>query len=168
MTVKLVLVIRADLGMRRGKIAVQVAHAAVAAALASRGSQNFAAWLEAGQPKVVVQVASAEQLGDIARQAQVSGVPVQLVHDSGRTPAGLAWAAASGVLSSAAAEPVVNRGDRSHARLNVLRRAGQVGRAFPACRDGRRDFDPAGAWAAASGCNPAATGTGHTRQEDQR
>jgi hypothetical protein len=54
MAVKLVLVVRTDLGMGRGKIAAQVAHAAVAAVLATSGSRDFAAWLGEGQPKVVL------------------------------------------------------------------------------------------------------------------
>ncbi len=85
MAVKLVLVVRTDLGMARGKIAAQVAHAAVAAALASRGSRDFAAWLRDGQPKVVLRVTSAEHLQEIAGQARAAGLPVELIHDAGRT-----------------------------------------------------------------------------------
>src|SRR5262249_58321373 len=73
--VKLALVVRADLGMGRGKIAAQVAHAAVAAVLASSGSRDFAAWLEEGQPKVVLKVASGEQLLAGARRADADGRP---------------------------------------------------------------------------------------------
>jgi peptidyl-tRNA hydrolase, PTH2 family len=85
MAVKLTLVVRADLGMGRGKIAAQVAHAAVAAALASAGSRDFADWLAEGQPKVVLKVTSAEQLLDVAQRARAAGLPAELVRDAGRT-----------------------------------------------------------------------------------
>jgi peptidyl-tRNA hydrolase, PTH2 family len=83
--VKLTLVIRADLGMGRGKIAAQVAHAAVAAALASRGSADFAAWEQEGQPKVVLKVAGEDQLRDVVAAARAAGLPVEVVLDAGRT-----------------------------------------------------------------------------------
>jgi peptidyl-tRNA hydrolase, PTH2 family len=83
--VKLVVVVRTDLGMGRGKIAAQVAHAAVAAALASLGTTDFAAWLAEGQPKVVLKVGTAGQLEDVVRQARASGLPVEVVSDAGRT-----------------------------------------------------------------------------------
>jgi PTH2 family peptidyl-tRNA hydrolase len=85
MDVKLALVVRTDLGMGRGKIAAQVAHAAVAAALAGRGSGDFAAWLRDGQPKVVLRVPSGAQLEEIARQARAAGLPVEVIQDAGRT-----------------------------------------------------------------------------------
>jgi PTH2 family peptidyl-tRNA hydrolase len=85
MAMKLALVVRSDLGMGRGKIAAQVAHAAVAAVLATAGSQDFAAWLAEGQPKVVLKVASAEQLGEVVRGATAAGLPVELIRDAGRT-----------------------------------------------------------------------------------
>lgn len=85
MPVKLVLVVRTDLDMGRGKIAAQAAHAAVAAALASLGRPDFDQWLQDGQPKVVLRAASAEQLDQIARQAQAAGLPVEVIHDAGRT-----------------------------------------------------------------------------------
>jgi peptidyl-tRNA hydrolase, PTH2 family len=82
---KLTLVIRADLGMGRGKIAAQAAHAAVAAALASVGSPAFRAWLRDGQPKVVLKADDEEHLYALAEQAHAAGLPVQVVHDAGRT-----------------------------------------------------------------------------------
>jgi peptidyl-tRNA hydrolase, PTH2 family len=85
MPVKLVLVVRTDLDMGRGKIAAQVAHAAVAATLAAQGGADFAAWLDEGQPKVVLKVASAEQLAGIATQALAAGLPVEVIRDAGRT-----------------------------------------------------------------------------------
>jgi peptidyl-tRNA hydrolase, PTH2 family len=82
---KLALVVRTDLGMGRGKIAAQVAHAAVAAVLASLGEPELDAWLRDGQPKVVLKVATAERLQDVVRQAQAEGLPAELVSDAGRT-----------------------------------------------------------------------------------
>ncbi|HTS95238.1 MAG TPA: peptidyl-tRNA hydrolase Pth2 [Streptosporangiaceae bacterium] len=81
---KLALLVRTDLGMGRGKIAAQAAHAAVAAVLAS-GDADLAAWLGDGQPKVVLKAAGAEHLQDLARQARTAGLPVQVVRDAGRT-----------------------------------------------------------------------------------
>jgi PTH2 family peptidyl-tRNA hydrolase len=82
---KLTMVVRADLGMGRGKIAAQVAHAAVAAVLANLGRDDFAAWLREGQPKVVLKVTSTGQLEDVVRQARAAGLPVEVVSDAGRT-----------------------------------------------------------------------------------
>ena len=85
MAVKLAVVVRSDLGMGRGKIAAQVAHAAVAAVLASLGRDDFAAWLRDGQPKVVLKVTGAGALEDVVRRAGAAGLPVELVNDAGRT-----------------------------------------------------------------------------------
>jgi PTH2 family peptidyl-tRNA hydrolase len=84
-TAKLALVVRTDLGMGRGKIAAQVAHAAVAAALRSLGSADFDGWLRDGQPKVVLKVTTGEQLRDVATRAGAAGLPVELIQDAGRT-----------------------------------------------------------------------------------
>jgi peptidyl-tRNA hydrolase, PTH2 family len=82
---KLTLIVRSDLGMGRGKIAAQASHAAVAAALASVGSRDFRAWLRDGQPKVVLRATSQEHLHAIAEKAHAAGLPVQVIHDAGRT-----------------------------------------------------------------------------------
>jgi len=85
MAVKLAVVVRADLGMGRGKIAAQVAHAAVAAVLARPAHDDLAAWLRDGQPKVVLKVASAGELADVVQRAQAAQLPVEVVSDAGRT-----------------------------------------------------------------------------------
>jgi peptidyl-tRNA hydrolase, PTH2 family len=85
METKLTLVVRSDLGMGRGKIAAQAAHAAVAAALASAGTPDFLAWLRDGQPKVVLRVNGEDELHAVAEQAAAAGLPVQVIHDAGRT-----------------------------------------------------------------------------------
>jgi peptidyl-tRNA hydrolase, PTH2 family len=82
---KLVLVARSDLGMGRGKQAAQVAHAAVAAVLATARSRDFRAWLQEGQPKVVLRAGSEEELLGIAAKAIEAGLHTELVRDAGRT-----------------------------------------------------------------------------------
>jgi PTH2 family peptidyl-tRNA hydrolase len=82
---KLTLIVRSDLGMGRGKIAAQASHAAVAAALASAGSRDFKAWLRDGQPKVVLRATGEGHLYAIADTAHAAGLPVQVIHDAGRT-----------------------------------------------------------------------------------
>jgi len=108
MAVKLALVVRADLGMGRGKIAAQVAHAAVAAVLANRGSRDFAAWLAEGQPKVVLKVTSADELVAVARGALAAGLPVELIRDAGRTQVdpGTVTCGAIGPADSTRMDPV--------------------------------------------------------------
>jgi len=72
MAVRLALVVRTDLGMGRGKIAAQVAHAAVAAVPASPAVPDLAAWLRDGQPKVVLKVAGEAGLQEVVRQARAA------------------------------------------------------------------------------------------------
>jgi len=83
--VKLALVVRTDLGMGRGKIAAQVAHAAVAAVLSNLRSAPFAEWLREGQPKVVLKVGSGADLEQVCTAAGAAGLPVRVVRDAGRT-----------------------------------------------------------------------------------
>ena len=82
---RLTLVVRSDLGMGRGKIAAQAAHAAVAATLAALGTVDFRSWLRDGQPKVVLKAVSQDDLFAIADRAIDAGLPVQVIHDAGRT-----------------------------------------------------------------------------------
>ena len=71
--------------MTAGKAAAQAAHAAVAAALAGQGTPAFSRWLEDGQPKVVLRVATADELDDVVAAARRHGLPVQTIADAGRT-----------------------------------------------------------------------------------
>jgi len=82
---KLALVVRTDLEMGRGKIAAQVAHAAVAAALSGLGGPVCQRWLEEGQPKVVLKVPDEGALDQVISQARAAELPLELVHDAGRT-----------------------------------------------------------------------------------
>jgi PTH2 family peptidyl-tRNA hydrolase len=82
---KLIVVVRVDLGMGRGKIAAQVAHAAVAATLAGLGGADLARWLREGQPKVVLKVPGEAELRAVTDQARQAGLAVEVICDAGRT-----------------------------------------------------------------------------------
>ena len=99
MAAKLAVVVRADLGMGRGKIAAQAAHAAVAAALSSQGTPEFAAWLRDGQVKLVLRADSEADLLDLVTSARSAGLPVEVICDAGRTQV------EPGTLTSAAIGP---------------------------------------------------------------
>ena len=53
--IKLVILVRTDLGMGKGKIAAQVGHASVTASM-NKNSQWINKWLDMGQPKIVLKV----------------------------------------------------------------------------------------------------------------
>ncbi|SVC18293.1 uncharacterized protein METZ01_LOCUS271147, partial [marine metagenome] len=67
MEYKLVVVVRTDLGISKGKMAAQVAHAAVNCALKSKksDSSNFNKWFSEGQKKVVVKGQNESTLQDL-------------------------------------------------------------------------------------------------------
>jgi PTH2 family peptidyl-tRNA hydrolase len=106
--VKLVLVVRTDLAMGRGKIAAQAAHAAVAAALRNLRAPAFVEWLREGQPKVVLKVGGEDEFWAVCDTAEAAGLPVEVIHDAGRTQvaAGTATCCAIGPAPSARLDPV--------------------------------------------------------------
>ena len=88
---KLVLVVRTDLGMGKGKIAAQCSHATLACykhALAhslKSSSSLLRRWEATGQAKIALQVPSEEQLELLHAKAVSLGLCAQVVHDAGRT-----------------------------------------------------------------------------------
>ena len=84
---KQVIVVRTDLGMSPGKLAVQVAHGSLAAAERARQKKQewFKAWLRERQKKVVVKVSSDLQLYQLYDQAKELEVPCELIQDAGLT-----------------------------------------------------------------------------------
>lgn len=84
---KLVIAVRNDLKLSRGKLAVQVAHAAVSCAhrSARKDKQNFKPWFAEGQKKVVVKVADLAALRELQARARVSGLTTSMISDAGHT-----------------------------------------------------------------------------------
>lgn len=86
MGLKQVIIVRADLGMGKGKIAAQVGHACVLGAENVRKSKPewFSKWW-AGQAKIVLKVNSETDLEKIKRDAIEMGLPWAEVTDAGHT-----------------------------------------------------------------------------------
>lgn len=84
---KQVIAIRADLKMSAGKIAAQVAHAAVTAAEDARKKYRvwFEGWLREGQKKVVVKVKSLNELIELRFKAKENSLPWAIIEDAGLT-----------------------------------------------------------------------------------
>ena len=87
MDFKQVIVVRRDLKMGTGKIAAQVAHAAVMGGERVKALEKewFNSWFRAGQAKVVVKVNNIEELMSVKMRAQDMNLPVVQVQDSGLT-----------------------------------------------------------------------------------
>jgi len=87
MEYKQVIAVRGDLKMSPGKMAAQVAHAALSAAEQARRSWRewHSAWMEEGQRKVVVKVSSLEELEGLFERVRRADLPCYLVRDAGFT-----------------------------------------------------------------------------------
>ena len=87
MKYKLVIIVRTDLGLSKGKIAAQVAHAAVNCAMKSKksSSTNFRNWFDEGQKKVVVKGENESTLRKLQQHAREVGLISSLVTDAGLT-----------------------------------------------------------------------------------
>lgn len=81
---KQVIVVNEALNLPPGKMAAQVAHAAVGGLLRAPREQQVG-WLDVGMPKVVLRCESEAALLALADEAQAAGLPTMLVRDAGRT-----------------------------------------------------------------------------------
>jgi peptidyl-tRNA hydrolase, PTH2 family len=81
---KQVIIVDDSLHLPKGKLAAQVAHAALAAFLECDEYER-AAWLQEGMPKVVLRVNSGAALMELYEKALQDGIPAVLIEDAGRT-----------------------------------------------------------------------------------
>ncbi|KAL9620683.1 MAG: hypothetical protein Q9160_004819 [Pyrenula sp. 1 TL-2023] len=100
--VKLMLIVRTDLGMTKGKIAAQAGHATLACYKHLLNHVPSAPllrrWERGGQPKIAVQVKSEEELQTLQAQAMSLGLCARVIHDAGRTQIAAGSATVLGVL----------------------------------------------------------------------
>lgn len=87
MELKQVILVRTDLKMGKGKIAAQVAHASLGAALKAMKIHKewFEKWIESGQAKIVLRVSSESELLEYRNKAVEVNLPTELIIDRGLT-----------------------------------------------------------------------------------
>ena len=78
------IVIRADLKLTKGKVAVQAAHASILS-YERASTRDRERWKEQGQKKVVLKVYSLEELNKLRDAAEGLGLPCAIVEDAGLT-----------------------------------------------------------------------------------
>ena len=84
---KQAIVARTDIGMGKGKLAAQAAHASLSAAEEAMRLKEewYEGWKSSGQKKVVVKVSSEEELQELYRKAKSAKLPAALIQDRGLT-----------------------------------------------------------------------------------
>ncbi len=84
---KLVVLVRTDLDMGKGKIAAQVGHASVECALRAekKDRKAFDSWMDCGQRKVVLKVSGKDEMIRYMKEARSCGLYTVLITDAGRT-----------------------------------------------------------------------------------
>lgn len=80
--IKQVIVVRKDLKLKKGKLAAQVAHAAILAYEKSRYKRE---WKKEGQKKIVVFCKDEKELLLLKKEAEEEKLPIALVIDAGLT-----------------------------------------------------------------------------------
>ncbi|KAH8169017.1 peptidyl-tRNA hydrolase PTH2 domain-containing protein [Sarocladium implicatum] len=90
---KLILVVRTDLGMTKGKIAAQCSHATLAcykslsraASTSPQAANLLRRWESLGQAKIALQVKSQDEILQLQKQARAQGITAEVIQDAGRT-----------------------------------------------------------------------------------
>jgi PTH2 family peptidyl-tRNA hydrolase len=84
---KMVIITRLDLNLSPGKLASQVAHAAVSCALETKEKNNkwFKKWMEEGGKKAVVKVDNINDLYELKNLANKLNLATALISDAGHT-----------------------------------------------------------------------------------
>ncbi|MBP2030999.1 PTH2 family peptidyl-tRNA hydrolase [Methanohalophilus levihalophilus] len=78
------IVIREDLKLSRGKLAVQVAHAAVSS-MRGATDNDVKKWMREGQKKVVLKAPTEKDLFRLKTEAEMQGLSASLIRDAGLT-----------------------------------------------------------------------------------
>src|SRR3989344_2809593 len=84
MELKQVILVRGDLKMPKGKMAIQACHASVEAALRS-DVDKLQSWRKQGMKKVILKVKDKKELIKYNQMAKDSGFTTALITDAGKT-----------------------------------------------------------------------------------
>ena len=109
---KQVILVRTDLKMGRGKLAVQIAHAAVSNSEIARKNSSYQSywkkWIREGQKKVTLKAETLGILLEFQEKAIKKGYPHALIQDAGLTqiPPGTKTALAIGPITNKQAKEI--------------------------------------------------------------
>ena len=111
---KQVIIIRKDLGMEKGKIAAQAAHASLQA-YKKADSKARELWESSGAKKVILRVDTLKELEELHNQARKAKLPCVIIRDAGKTQV------ASGSLTALGIGPAdENKVDKITGNLKML------------------------------------------------
>ncbi|HIH23425.1 TPA: peptidyl-tRNA hydrolase [Candidatus Woesearchaeota archaeon] len=111
---KQLILVRHDLGLPKGKLAAQAAHASVEATLRAE-HRDVAAWRAEGMAKIVLKVTDEKELLRQVQRAKDDGIITAVITDAGHT------VVAPGTRTCAAIGPAdANRLDRLFGTLKLL------------------------------------------------
>ena len=84
---KQIIVMRADLNMRKGKMIAQGAHASVSAVLVAQAARDprLDEWLKGSYTKICVRADSLEELREVFNKAEDAGLIACMITDNGLT-----------------------------------------------------------------------------------
>lgn len=113
MSFKQAIVLRMDLGMGKGKLAVQCAHASLEAFRKAfeKAEEPVEEWLSSGAEKIVLKVPGEKALRVVYSQALKAKLPSSLILDAGRTqiPAGTPTAVAIGPAEESKVDAITGK-----------------------------------------------------------
>jgi PTH2 family peptidyl-tRNA hydrolase len=108
--IKMVIAVRKDIDIGKGKMAAQVAHAAVACALKSMKSNKtmFKGWMSQGQKKIVIRVQDEDELNRLKYAVDEMGIVNEMITDAGLTqiPPGTVTCLGIGPVFSSVIDPL--------------------------------------------------------------
>ena len=84
---KQAIIVRTDLELGKGKLAGQVAHAAVDAFIHAKSADPVGTekWLSEGAKKIVLKISTEKELVQLFQDAHDAGLPCSLIRDAGKT-----------------------------------------------------------------------------------
>lgn len=106
---KQAIIVRKDINLKPGKLAVQSAHASVTSALLCKEKKRkwFKEWIDSGQKKVVLGVKNLTELNELHKKAVSLRIPCAIIRDAGLTEVPPGTVTALGI--GPAPEEIINK-----------------------------------------------------------
>lgn len=110
---KMVLIVRTDLKLSKGKIASQCSHAAIMCYRNTLDNKPklIDEWLQQGQPKIVLKVQNLDEMEDVLKEANDHNLVYSIIRDAGRTqiPSGTTTVLGIGPDLTETIDPIIEK-----------------------------------------------------------